>query len=255
MLQKHISCSSQPTINSHPVREIVDFTGHLWCLSEASTSSSCNMTACGFFIIKICGVDPQSNNFRHFITLSAHRSFAVSIYGRRRKSIFNLVFSAFHHRLRFTSIHNAKNLCKIPGGKTFAEMRLWMKNLNWTEHEKRFVEKFYGCLNWTFSLLAPLSKSLILVNLPRIVGITSLREYQCRKIGLNFQLIDFSIFRWVSANRWNCFVFIGFLSRRCRIWWKCSKKAFPVYFDFKIWGSKQKSSNDRQFKTKLTKEC
>lgn len=23
-----------------------------------------------------------------------------------------------------------------------------MKNLNWTEHEKRFVENFYGCLNW-----------------------------------------------------------------------------------------------------------
>lgn len=133
---------------------------------------------CGFFIIKICaraGVNPQSHNFRHFIT---------------RRSSFVCCFNLWMQENQYSTLccahHQPAVWWKGKFMRKFPQTRIpeIMKNLNRTKHEKRFVENFYGCLSgwkfwWIFFASADSHETP-----PRGLGITSLREYQCRKIGL-----------------------------------------------------------------------
>lgn len=139
---------------------------------------------CGFFIIKMCagaGVNPQSHNFRHFITRRSSFVCCFNLWMQENQYSTSTLCSVHHQRF-----DRKENSCTKPGEispkvenkKHFRDEI--MKNLNRTEHEKRFVENFYGCLRMEIlmNIFHPLQ---IPMKAARELGITSLREYQCRK--------------------------------------------------------------------------
>lgn len=152
-LQKHILCSRPKTINSHPVEHFTYAKlSILQAIQDVMKHPGCNTNACGFFIIKICaGVNPQSHISRHFITCRS--SFVCRFNLWMHEKINNQPCFLFFVSRWFTSMNLNQDeiYAKISPTKTTKNISRdeIMKNLNWTEHEKRFVENFYGCLNWT----------------------------------------------------------------------------------------------------------
>lgn len=122
---------------------------------------------------------------------AAHRSFVVSIYGCRKINIQPCASFAISRRF-----HRERKI-QANSPKLETKTHFWdeiMKNLNRTEHEKRFVENFYGCLSgWKFWWIFFLPSANSHESPREGFGITSLREYQCRKIGLRSPM-DSSIF-------------------------------------------------------------